>query len=291
MARRRLIALQKALGWRSRSVFAHVIGHTFLVGVLAVGLGSLFALGIMQLFSWQFPPTWLLWGLPMAVLGIAVLSSLAPAWQASRLPPIVAFQRGGLRYRRNRRDRSLFGVWTYALRDALRRPGRTLLTTLTAVVSAGLLVVLLGVNLQQQNLLSGTLLGEFILVRIQGFHYAIVGIGLGLATFSTGNMLLAGVLERRGEIAVLKATGWRTPNVAWLFVVEGLLLGLLGGAVGAITGGGIFLYLYGLDALSVGLGLALLAGVSAPGLVGVLAALYPARVAARVPPAEVLRYE
>lgn len=289
MARRRLIALQKALGWRSRSVFAQVLGQALNIGAAATVVGTLGALGVIRLLNWQAPPGWLLLGLPLAVLLIAVAGSLAPAWQASRIPPIVALQRGGLRYRRSRQGKFSLGLWAYALRDALRRPGRALLTALTAVLSSGLLVLLLGVTLQQQSMLSGTLLGEFILVRVQGFHYAIVGTGLGLSALSTANSLLAGVLERRRKIGVLKATGWRTGAVMGLFVLEGTLLGLVGGAVGSLLGGLVFVYLYrGVDQ---GLALALLAGVVAPGLVGALAALYPALVAAKTPPAEAIRYE
>ena len=171
----------------------------------------------------------------------------------------------------------------------MRRPARTVLTGIASALSAALLVLLLAVTVQQRGLLGGTLLGEFILVRIEPFHYALVGIGLGLAALSTANGLLGSIFERRREIGLLKAVGWRTGTVAWQFVVEGMLLGLLGGAVGALLGSAVFFSLY--RALSPALGWVVLVGMSLPGLVGALAALYPARVAARVPPAEAVRYE
>ncbi|MDW8326618.1 MAG: ABC transporter permease [Anaerolineales bacterium] len=288
VAQRRLIALRKALGWRSRTVFAQVIGQVLRIGMVATMVGTLGAFGTIWLFNWQWPPASLLLGLPLAVLGVPALGCLVPAWLASRTPPVVELQQSGLRYRREKKGSLALGLWAYAWSGLMRRPGQAVLTGLTAVLSAALLVLLLTVTLEQRGILSGTLLGEFILVHVQQLHYAIVGIGLGLTAFSTANRLLAGVIERHREIGVLKAIGWRTRAVASLFVVEGVLLGLAGGALGALLGSLVFAYLHGV--LLPGLVPAIAAGVSMPALVGALAALYPAYVAARVPAAEAVRY-
>lgn len=288
VAERRLIALEKALGWRSSSVFAQVLGRGLFIGILAVFLGTACALGWTQMVNWQLPPVWLITGLPLGMLAITTLGGLVPAWTASRVPPLIEIQQGGVRYRRGKSTWAP-GVWGYAWRGVLRRPGRSLLAGLTAVLSAALLVLLLTVMRYQQGMLSGTLLGEFILLHVEGFHYAIVIIGLGLAALSTTNGLLESILERRREIAVLKAVGWRTGEVARLFVLEGTLLGFSGGLLGSLLGTLVFLYLY--RSVEPGMGLVILVGVCIPGLVATLASLYPARQAAKVLPAEAARYE
>jgi ABC-type antimicrobial peptide transport system permease subunit len=116
-----------------------------------------------------------------------------------------------------------------------------------------------------------------------------VGVMMAVGALATADVLLAGVLERRREIGVLKALGWRTGAVARLFLLEGAVLGLLGGLAGTALGLAVYLGLY----RSVGAGLlwAVLAGLGVPTLVGVLAAVYPARVAAAVAPAEAVRGE
>jgi putative ABC transport system permease protein len=116
-----------------------------------------------------------------------------------------------------------------------------------------------------------------------------VAIGFALAALSLANSLLAGVLERRREIGVLKATGWRTETVTRLFLAEGSLLGLLGGLLGVLGGVAFFTAVY--QSLSPNLLWISLVGLLLPVLVGSWAALYPARVAARIPPAEAVRYE
>jgi putative ABC transport system permease protein len=52
----------------------------------------------------------------------------------------------------------------------------------------------------------------------------------------TGITLSAGINLRAGEIGVMKATGWRARDVVRLFTAEGLLLSLLGAALGIFLG-------------------------------------------------------
>lgn len=56
---------------------------------------------------------------------------------------------------------------------------------------------------------------------------------------SISNMLVMNVLERTGEIGTLLAVGFRRCKVMQFFAVEGLLLGLIGGAAGVLTGYGL----------------------------------------------------
>lgn len=293
LARQPVLALQKALGWRSSTLMEHVLRRALLLGVGAGAGGAALAASALALARYPLPPLpWLL-GIPLLVAGLSLLGSLYPALQAGRVPPIPLLRMAGLRHRpmERGRDRS-GGVWLlvqYALRGVVRRWSRSLIAGMTAALGAGLLALLVGVVTDRAGYLSGTLLGEYLLIQIQGYHWWLVGAGLGLAAVGLGNSLLAGVLERQREIGVLKAVGWRTGAVARLFLLEGAVLGLLGGAAGTALGLAVYLALY----RSVGAGLlgAVLAGLGVPAIVGVLAAAYPARVAAAVPPAEAVRGE
>ncbi len=231
-------------------------------------------------------------GIPLLVTGLSLLGGLYPALQAAQVPPIPLLQMAGAAPPGGGRTgagplRGLLLPVRYALRGWSGAGGRSLLAGLTAALSAGLLVLLVGVVADRAGYLSGTLLGEYLLMQVEGYHWGLVGVGLALAAAGMGNSLLAGVVERRREIGVLKAVGWRTGAVAGLFLLEGAVLGLLGGAVGTALGVGVYLGLY----RSVGAGLvwAVAAGLGVPVGVGVLAAACPARVAAAVPPAEALR--
>ncbi len=65
------------------------------------------------------------------------------------------------------------------------------------------------------------------------------GLGLLLGTIGLAVVQLRNVLERRGELALLQAVGFRRPRVEWLVLVENLMLLngglLLGGLAAALT--------------------------------------------------------
>lgn len=289
VARRRIIALQKALGWRSSTVFAQVLRQIASVGVIAVTLGALVSWSVPRAAGWDVPSPTLLSGVSLLVVGLALVGALYPAWLAARVPPIVGLQRGQASFPKRTIRLPARGLLSFAGMGMLRRWSRTALGTLTAALSAALLVLMLAVTVDRQGAMSGTLLGEFILVRIEGYHYTIVGLGFGLAALSLASSLLTGVLQRRREIGVLKAVGWRTGAVARLFLYEGALIGAMGGMVGAALGAGVFAALY--ENISINLLWIGVTGVGLPILVGLFAALYPANVAANIPPAEAVRYE
>ncbi len=288
LARRRTVALEKALGWRSSTVLGQMLLQALLIGLAGAILGALVAWGLIGLLGWDPPDLTVLVVVPTIAVGVGLAGSAYPAWAAARLlpDPLLREREAPLA---GRLPVQAVGLARYSAHSLARRRTRTLLSLLAAALSTALLVLFLGVLVDRHSYLSGTLLGEYILVRVESYHYTLLTISFVLAAFSFAEHLLAGVLERRREIGVLKALGWRTGAVARLFLLEGAVLGLLGGLAGTALGLAVYLGLY----RSVGVGLlwAVLAGLGVPTLVGVLAAVYPARVAAAVAPAEAVRGE
>ena len=133
---------------------------------------------------------------------------------------------------------------------------------------------------------------------------AVVGLMIAaMIVLGISNTMTMNVLERTGEIGTMLAIGTRRRAVLWLFVLEGLLLGLAGAGAGLAIG-------YGLaHAISyVGipmppppgreegyLGAIILtptlvvAGLAMATLAAVLASLYPSWKAARMPIVDALR--
>jgi putative ABC transport system permease protein len=109
--------------------------------------------------------------------------------------------------------------------------------------------------------------------------------GIGIA-----NVMVISVLERRGEIGLRRALGAGRRHVALQFLIESLLLGTAGGAVGVIFGTAVtygLAYQRGWQPLVPGIAVG--AGLGAAALIGSFAGLYPALRAARLSPTEALR--
>lgn len=88
-----------------------------------------------------------------------------------------------------------------------------------------------------------------MLTIISAVSSVISGIFVFIAGMVVLNLMLMSVLRRTGEIGVLRALGLRAPGVIALFVIEGLLIATVGGALGVVTGSlaGMYLETHGLD--------------------------------------------
>ncbi|AVT39718.1 ABC transporter permease [Plantactinospora sp. BB1] len=120
-------------------------------------------------------------------------------------------------------------------------------------------------------------------------------LGLGAVALLVGcvgiaNVMVIGVLERRGEIGLRRALGATRAHVRRQFLTESVLLSVSGGAVGAVIGAGITIgYAAARDWAVVVPVDALAGGLVGSLLAGALAGLYPAARAARMSPTEALR--
>jgi putative ABC transport system permease protein len=130
---------------------------------------------------------------------------------------------------------------------------------------------------------------------LNGFLLAIAGVSLVVACVSIFNVMLMTVSERRGEIGVLRAVGIHRSQVLRVLVIEASLLGVVGGAVGALLGtGAVVVTATQTDlplwaVLQPGNAVVPLGAFAFGVLVALVGGLYPAYRAAWEPPVEALR--
>jgi putative ABC transport system permease protein len=128
---------------------------------------------------------------------------------------------------------------------------------------------------------------------------AIAIIALFVGGIGIMNMMLTSVAERRREIGLRKSLGAHASTITRQFLLESIVLSLVGGALGIILGLIVAVALGGM-ARAIGLDMPLAPAVGAQNIlvsVGICVAIgigfgfYPARRAARLDPVESLRYQ
>lgn len=131
-----------------------------------------------------------------------------------------------------------------------------------------------------------------ILSTFTSFITGVAVISLLVGAIGIANMMLVSVTERTREIGIMKAIGATRRDIVQLFLVESVILGVIGSVIGTLVGlaGGYaaatlidlpvsFAPEWFAIAVAVGIG------------VGMLAGIYPAWDAARTDPIDALRHE
>ena len=145
----------------------------------------------------------------------------------------------------------------------------------------------------------------FSALKLEKFAMFIILILIILvASFNIVSTLIMNVIEKKREIAILKAMGATDKGIMYIFMLQGLLIGILGTIIG-VTGGYLLNYIlntyqiiklppdvYYLSHLPVKMKLFDFIVVSLSAItISFLATIYPAWQAAKLSPVEPLRYE
>lgn len=137
-----------------------------------------------------------------------------------------------------------------------------------------------------QAMLSGTIQTFSLLLGI------IAGISLMVGGIGIMNIMLVSVSERTKEIGLRKAIGATKRAVLLQFLIEAVIVSVLGGLIGILVGSGSALLLskiagwaVSISPFSVGLAFGFSAGV------GIVFGFWPAKKASELSPIEALRYE
>ena len=121
----------------------------------------------------------------------------------------------------------------------------------------------------------------------------IAGIALLVGGIGVMNIMLVSITERTREIGTRKALGAPNSSIRIQFIVESIVICLIGGIIGMILGilmgyGGIKLIQSTVFAVSVK---SVLLSIGFSMAIGVFFGYYPANKAAKLDPIEALRYE
>ncbi|MBO3762732.1 MAG: ABC transporter permease [Candidatus Brockarchaeota archaeon] len=185
---------------------------------------------------------------------------------------------------------------SFAVESIRRRFSRALITVISIVLGIAFLSALLTITRIVSALsggLSQTSQGP-PLYQIWMAAIALLVCGVGII-----NSMLMSVTERYKEIGTLKTLGAEEIHILELFLIEGALMGLIGGIVGAFGGWLVAFIMYYVQSSSPQL--VLQASLSSIDIVGIsivlsvilslVSSMVPAYMASKLNPVEALRYE
>lgn len=137
-----------------------------------------------------------------------------------------------------------------------------------------------------------------ILNYITIFIMLVAGIALIVGGIGVMNIMLVSVTERTKEIGIRKALGAKTGSIMFQFLMEAVIITLIGGFVGIVLG---VLGAKGVCGIASSMGMSgmeavidpkvVLAATGFSSLIGIFFGIYPARKAAKLSPIEALRHE
>ncbi len=188
-------------------------------------------------------------------------------------------------------------IWGGLSIEALPKPGVPLEKAMADVEEQ--LRLLRGLRYDQDNDF-GLNTQQMIMTAMQGITSTlwIVMVGIAAISLIVGgigimNIMLVSVAERTREIGIRKAVGARDRDIMIQFLMEAVVLALLGGLIGIIVGIGIArlvsVLVEFLDAASPWWTVVLGFGFSAA--VGIFFGIYPAQKASKLNPIDAIRYE
>jgi putative ABC transport system permease protein len=121
---------------------------------------------------------------------------------------------------------------------------------------------------------------------------AIALISLFVGGIGIMNVILASISERIREIGVRKSVGARNMDIFVQFLIETVVLSVMGGFIGVIAGMGVSSLISKLaDMATVISPFAIILAVTSSFLIGIIFGIYPSLKAAKLNPIDALRYE
>lgn len=139
---------------------------------------------------------------------------------------------------------------------------------------------------------------------ISGIVYFLVFFVILVAGFGVANVLITNVLEKGRDIAIMKSLGFKKGEITWIYLIQGLIVALVGSAIGCLLGYILIEIMSSIpmasssasairtNRLMMGKSPVYFIGASFFALVvSLIAAIGPSRSAAKVNPVEILRGE
>lgn len=284
LTRKREFAILLVIGWRPSKIrkllWLESIIISLFVSILSVMLTITYKIvnpenvDILKLFL-----------MILSIFIIYLFGAVFPIILAGKIDPILSIRDGEMNTPRKRWIPAK-SIFSFVINTVLSRWKRNSFSVLAIALPTALLILFLFVSLQLDGLLFTSWLGQYVSMEVGLPHYVAMGISLLIAIITTTEILWQNISDRKSEIALLKAIGWKDSTIRFAVLIEGGFIGLISGILGIIIAAVLIFGMYG--SLSTQESWIYLFGFI-PVFFGIIAAWIPAMVAVKVNPVEGMR--
>ncbi len=230
--RRSEIAVLSTFGWRRRDIFTLIVGENVVIA-LAAGVVALVVVLALNAIDSLAVPTSRIWVIVPLALLVALIATLVPAWRTARLPPLEGLSNPARAGTGHTRANALLRL---AVVNLIRTRARSIITVISLALAVAVLTIVVGLSFAFGGAVATTALGRVVTTQVHGVAIvsAILVIVLGIVSLT--DVLIISMQERRNELGVLSATGWRQRDLRRLVLTEAAILGALGAGLGTVAG-------------------------------------------------------
>lgn len=282
LSRKQEFAVLLAVGWKPKQIKKLLIIESLLIGTAVAVL----TLSIQIIFNYIKPDSISIVKILLItffILFIYLIGPLGTARLVSNIKPIHIMRAGEISVNGARFVRTK-GLLSMISNNVMARWQRNIISVIAIALPTSLLILFIYVTFRLNGVLFTTWLGQYVSMEVGLPHYTAVGVSLVISILTTSEILWQNIKERKREIALLMALGWRNTFVRSMILMEGALIGLLGGIMGGFLSIAIIYFMYGTLPLSeIWI---VLASSLLPVIIGIMGAWFPSRMAMRIHPIE-----
>ncbi|SDX80226.1 FtsX-like permease family protein [Paenibacillus sp. CF384] len=282
LVRKKQFAIMLSIGWRKSNLRRLLLMESMLIGVfVALVTWTMESYFILARGSELSLSRFLFIGGCGFV--IYMLGVIAPILQVGRIKPMEALRTGEY-MASTRRMMPVRHLVQLAAAHFHGKMKRNWLSVLAMAVPTMLLMFFVFVTIRLKGVFYTSWLGQYAAAEIGSMHYIAIGICLLIAALTTAEIVWQNVSERKPEIALLKALGWRNRSIRQLIWYEGMITGIVAGLLAFVLGVMFIALLYRKVPVDE-LWYLLMVGV-VPVLTGLLGSILPAEMAVALSPVE-----
>lgn len=282
LSRKQEFAVLLSVGWKPRQLKNILIIESLLIGIIVSLLTFVVQLGLSFKETDTLSISEILL-LTFFILLIYIIGPLFPARLINKIHPWHVMRAGETNLPGKRVIKTK-GLFSMVFNTVMGRLQRNLVSILAIALPAALLMMFIYVTFRLNGVLYTSWLGQYVSMEVGIHHYIAVSISLIISILTTTEIMWQNIKERRNEISLLKALGWKNSHIRKMVLVEGAVIGLVGGLVGGVLSFIIIYFMYGPIPLTE-LWLPLISCLI-PIIVGMLGSWIPSRVAMKMQPIE-----